>query len=69
MRGNLVKAKKNMVMDAKKSTIYEPPKVKLINFTTEGFIANSLEFRGDLEWKQDPDPTPKPYDGDIWVQF
>ena len=56
-------------MDAKKSTIYEPPKVKLTHLTTEGFIANSLEFRGDLEWKQDTDPTPKPYDGDIWVQF
>ena len=56
-------------MDSKLPTIYEPPKVKLIQLTTEGFIVNSLEFTGELDWKPDPDPTPKPYDGDIWVQF
>jgi len=56
-------------MDAKKRTIYEPPKVKLVNFTTEGFIAHSMEFSGELEWMPDPDTTVRPYDGDIWVEF
>ena len=68
MRENLVKEKK-IVMDAKKSTIYEPPKVKMTHLATEGFIANSLEFRGELDWIPDPDPAAKPYDGDIWVEF
>ena len=57
-------------MDAKKSTIYVPPKVELTNLTTEGCIAASPEFKGELlEWQPDPDTTVRPYDGDIWVEF
>ena len=57
-------------MDTKESTIYEPPKVKMTNLATEGFIANSLEFRGEIvDWIPDPDTTVRPYDGDVWVEF
>jgi hypothetical protein len=56
-------------MNAKAKTNYEAPKLDVMQVVTEGAIAISPTFTEDLEWKPDPDPTPAPYDGDIWVNF
>jgi hypothetical protein len=50
-------------------TIYESPKIDVRYVVTEGAIAVSPSFSDDLEWLSDPDPTPAPYDGDLWVNF
>jgi hypothetical protein len=56
-------------MATKNDATYKTPKLEVAQVATEGIIAVSLRFEEDLEWKPDPDPTPKPYDGDIWVNF
>ena len=61
--------KKTIVMEAKTKPNYESPKLDVVQVVTEGAIAVSPTFTGDLDWKPDPNPTPAAYDGDVWVNF
>ena len=56
-------------MEAKTKPNYESPKLDVVQVVTEGAIAVSPTFTGDLDWKPDPNPTPAAYDGDVWVNF